>query len=155
MIPDRTALLSQVEQTQHVRLLKCLQELERLDEASAIETKSSAGDKYETGREMIAQARIVIESNLAVTKICLDAIERMLVVPLMPKVLFGSLVETSLGWYLVGVSVGELVSNGISVNTLSLASPMGMALKGKERGAIVPWRGSSFIILSIPSLKSS
>jgi transcription elongation GreA/GreB family factor len=125
-------------------------ELQSLDEAAAAETKSSAGDKYETAREMIAQSRKLIERNLSETEAGLGILERMAAAPLGAQVGFGSLVETSLGWYLVGLSIGELEAQGVPVRTLSLASPLGMALKGRGVGESIPWRGDAFEILGIP-----
>ncbi len=149
-IPDRKIVLDLCRQGQEARKLEYGRELENLDEAAAAESKSSAGDKYETGREMIAQSRVVIERNLAETKASLEAIERMAAAPLRAKVLFGSMVETTLGWYLVGASLGELEADGIVVRTISLASPLGSALKGKGVGDSIPWRGSAIEVLQIP-----
>ena len=150
MIPDRKIILALCRQGQEARKSEYGRELVNLEEAAATESKSSAGDKNETGREMIAQSRIVIERNLAETKASLEAIERMVSAQLRAKVLFGSLVETTLGWYLVGASLGEIEAEGVTVRTISLASPLGSALKGKGVGDSIPWRGSAIEVLQIP-----
>ncbi|MDB5048431.1 MAG: transcription elongation factor, partial [Fibrobacteres bacterium] len=106
LIPDRHAILIQCRQNLQSRKSEYLRELDNLSDAAAAETKSSAGDKYETAREMIAQARNLVERNLSETNANLDALDRMAAAPLRDKVGFGSLVETTLGWYLVGVSLG-------------------------------------------------
>lgn len=147
--PDRKALLDLCMQAIKDRITGYASELESLDEAAAAESRSSAGDKYETGREMIAQSRILIDHNLAESKANLAALDRMADAEPGAKIGIGTLVETTLGWYLVGVSLGEWESQGLVVRTVSLASPIGLALKGREAGDKVPWRGASFDILRI------
>jgi transcription elongation GreA/GreB family factor len=134
------------------------QELTNLDAAAATETKSSAGDKYETGREMIAQTRQLMERNLAETETALSILERMssqtsapeVSAPKTIKIGFGSLVDTSDGLYLLGISLGEVaIDPGLKVTAISLASPLGKVLFGKAPGERVPWKGDSLEILGI------
>lgn len=161
---SRSSLIARCRQQLEASRLGYLAELESLDKAAAGETKSSAGDKYETSREMIAQSRNLMARNLAETEATLQSLERMELghgkpglpvqgVPaddaLSEKIILGSLVETSLGWYLVGVSLGEVEILGQSVKTLTLASPLGQALRGKSAGDPLPWRGGTLKILSV------
>lgn len=148
--PDRKALLDIYRQTLVARRNEYTGELESLDEAAAAETKSSAGDKYETAREMIAQSRNLIGHNLAEAKANLAVLDRMAEAPLGDRIGFGTLVETSLGWYLVGVSLGEVTCDGILVRSMSMISPLALALKGRGEGESVTWRGSILDILRIP-----
>jgi transcription elongation GreA/GreB family factor len=62
---------------------------------------------------------------------------------------FGSLAETSLGWLLLGASLGEVDVDGVAVRTLSLASPLGRALNGRAAGDRIPWRGGEIAIYSV------
>jgi transcription elongation GreA/GreB family factor len=57
--------------------------------------------------------------------------------------------ETSLGWILIGASLGEVEADGAAIRTLSLASPMGQVLKGRSAGERVPWRGGEIVIHSL------
>lgn len=124
-------------------------ELASLDEASARETKSSAGDKYETAREMIAQSRRLMEANLAEAEAALENLDRMAAAPARSACGFGSLLETSQGWLLMGISLGDVEVDGVAIRTLSLASPLGQALKGRGPGDHVPWRGGEISLLSV------
>lgn len=126
-----------------------LRELASLDEAAGRETKSSAGDKYETAREMIAQGRNLVGRNLGETENNLGMLDRMAAAPSGAKVGLGSLVETSLGWYLVGASLGEIGWEGTAVRTLSLGSPLGQALRGRVPGDRLAWRGSDLVVLRL------
>jgi transcription elongation GreA/GreB family factor len=124
-------------------------EMASLDEAAAGETKSSAGDKYETAREMIAQSRRLMEGKVAEVDAALATLDRMASAPAQARAGFGSLVETSLGWLLVGASLGDLDVDGTTIRTLSLASPLGQALKGRQAGDRFPWRGAELALLSV------
>jgi transcription elongation GreA/GreB family factor len=149
MIPDRSALLAVCRALLSARAEAYLRELASLNEAAAGETKSSAGDKYETAREMMAQQRNLLERNLAEAQAGLENLERMGVAPPGSRIAFGSLVETNLGWHLVGTGLGEVDCSGIVVRLISLASPLGGALKGRSAGDRIPWRGAELEILRV------
>lgn len=149
-IPDREALILQCRRFLEERRSGYLRELRSVDEAAAGETKSSAGDKYETAREMMAQARNLLSKNLAETETGLETLARMAIAPLRSAIGFGSLVETDQGWRLLGVSLGEMEIAGIPVLMISLAGPLGAALKGKSAGDRFPWRGSEAAVLRVP-----
>lgn len=149
MPPDKSRALALCRETLIARRAGHLGELARLDEASARETKSSAGDKYETAREMLAQSRRLAEGNLAETDAALATVDRMAAAPPQAGCGFGSLVETSQGWLLMGASLGDVEVGGATVRTLSLASPLGQALKGRKAGDRIPWRGPDLLIISI------
>jgi transcription elongation GreA/GreB family factor len=149
MPPDKSRAIAQCRATLLAREAEYRRELASLDEASAGETKSSAGDKYETAREMIAQSRRLLEGNLATVDASLAALERMSEAPPQARCGMGSLLETSQGWLLVGASLGEVEVDGMMIRTLSLASPLGQVLKGRGAGDRLPWRGEEILILSV------
>jgi transcription elongation GreA/GreB family factor len=149
MVPGRKALIARCRQALELRRTDYVRELASLDEAASRETKSSAGDKYETGREMIAQGRNLILRNLAETDAHLESLERMAAFPVSETVTMGSLVETSQGWYLVGVSLGEVDWQGTVIRTLTLGSPLGLALRGRAEGDRIAWRGKDLAVLRI------
>jgi hypothetical protein len=149
MVPDRQALIAHCRQALEARRADYVRELASLDEAASRETKSSAGDKYETAREMISQGRNLVLRNLAETDANLETLERMATATASGPIALGSLVETSLGWYLAGVSLGEIEWQGTVVRTLTLGSPLGQALRGRTEGCKVAWRGKDLAILRI------
>jgi transcription elongation GreA/GreB family factor len=149
MPPDKSRALAQCRMSLLARQADYRRELASLDEASARETKSSAGDKYETSREMIAQSRRLMEGNLAEVDAALATLDRMAGAPAQAGFGFGSLAETSQGWLLAGASLGDVEVDGVTVRTLSLASPLGQALKGRKAGERIPWRGAELSLLSV------
>jgi len=103
-------------------------------EASRNETKSSAGDKYETTREMMQQDIDRNSSQLYEAKRILFQLEQCKDAANSGKVGSGSLVKTSQALLYIAVSVGQLEVHGQLLFAISPASPLGRLLIGKECG---------------------
>lgn len=119
-----------------------------LQEASNADTKSSMGDKYETGRESINQSRDLLEKQ----KVLLDRDEKVIAqtsVDPAATVSSGALVKVQLGWLWVAVSVGKVMHEGQEIQVVSSDSPLVVALKGKRAGDEVTFRGRSMKILQV------
>jgi len=104
------------------------------EQAQNDDTKSSAGDKYETGRAMMQQEKdrntiqlneankLMVALNLIGTKNNSAIAET------------GSLVITDNGRFYLAISAGTLVVDGLSYFAVSPASPIGMKIKGSKAG---------------------
>lgn len=98
------------------------------------ETKSSAGDKYETGRAMMqlemekngAQLAEALKLKRMLDQIRIDQ-QPLTVQP-------GSLVLTDQGNFFIAISVGQLVVEARTYIALSAESPLGSRLKGLKAG---------------------
>lgn len=102
--------------------------------ASNDDTKSSAGDKYETGRAMMQQEtdRNILQLNEAnKLKVALNNINHSKVSDLIE---IGSVVITNLGNFYMAVSAGVLIVNKEKYFAVSTASPIGLMLKGQKIG---------------------
>ena len=112
--------------------IKTLQDLISETRASNNETKSSMGDKYETTREMVQQEinnlQVQLNENL-------KAKNSLKLIPLLPsqKIGFGSLVETSNGFFYISVSLGNLVFDNKKIFLISPESPLAKALFEKKK----------------------
>ncbi|MCA0232034.1 MAG: GreA/GreB family elongation factor [Bacteroidetes bacterium] len=98
------------------------------------ETKSSAGDKYETGRAMAQIERdrhAQLFDQLRQERAVLDRIDPDFV---FQRVGLGALVTTSVGVFFVSVSAGMVVIDGQKVIAMSPQSPLGASLMGKQAG---------------------
>lgn len=113
------------------------------------DTKSSAGDKFETGREML-QAELnnkqIQLNKLLQTK---KDLSKMNLLEHHVKVGFGSLVQTSIGCYYISVALGAITLNGEKYYALSLASPVGKLLSGREVGDKYTFQSKNVEILQI------
>lgn len=108
--------------------------LVQAQEAANDDTKSSAGDKYETGREMMQQE---IDRN---KKLLADAAFQLQIISALNPddhgaiVKKGSLVYTDQGNFYLSIGVGQLHHDNISFFAISPASPIGSLFLGKSAG---------------------
>lgn len=123
--------------------------LKSLAESRDMETKSSAGDKFETGRAMVQEEqsrqskqlmqlvelqRDVFQLNVSTEK---DVSE------------LASLVITNKGNYFISVALGRIVIEGENYFALSLNSPIGKLLKGTKVGDTFAFQKNKFEVLEI------
>lgn len=99
--------------------------------ASSNDTKSSMGDKYETGREMLQQEINNIQRQLNETLNQQNFLKK-LNIEVCTKVQNGALVKTDKGFFYISVSVGEIVFEGKKIMTISSESPLAKAMFGKK-----------------------
>lgn len=99
--------------------------------ASSNDTKSSMGDKYETGREMLQQEINNIQRQLNETLNQQNFLKK-LNTEVCTKVQNGALVKTDKGFFYISVSSGEIVFEGKKIMTISSESPLAKAMFGKK-----------------------
>ena len=111
-----------------------IKHLERLiaeTRASNNDTKSSMGDKYETGREMLQQ-----EINNLQRQLNEVLNQQNSMIKLSEKensvVDFGALVQTEKGWFYIAAATGEIMVNKQKIITISPESPLAKAMHGKK-----------------------
>lgn len=118
-------------------------------ESIAGETKSSAGDKYETAREMLQQEidkYLLQRRDLQQQQ---DALARIVPEGTSELVVPGSVVQTGNGTFYIAVSIGKAVIEGQTVFIVSPASPVGSLLLGQKAGARLAWNGGVLHIISV------
>lgn len=109
------------------------------------DTKSSAGDKFETGREMMQREMDKWSAQIDQNTISLNKLDRIADLAPSKVVSEGSLVETDQETYFISIGYGKLES----VYAISIESPLGTVLKGKKVGDRVEMRGRIITIKSI------
>lgn len=124
-------------------------ELKLVQASANQETKSSAGDKYETGRAM-AQLEIErLTSQLAEAEVLRSKLVGLKDVGSTDKVVPGVLITTTQGKYFISVSLGLIEVENEKYFCLSADAPIAKALMGKGAGEEVSFQGKTFSILSI------
>jgi transcription elongation GreA/GreB family factor len=98
------------------------------------EGKSSAGDKYETARAMGQIERDMHARQYEKLRIERQVLDRIDPEKSFVRVALGALVQTSTGWFWVAVSLGAMIVQEQQVMVVSVSSPIGSALMGKEVG---------------------
>ena len=124
-------------------------ELMALQEASKQDTKSSAGDKYETGRSMITLEKEKLGIQLIEAyklKKNLDLID---LGKSINKVSLGALVKESNNFYYFSANFGALDIADIKVFALSTLSTIGQAMLGKKKDRGYEFRGKKHDIQAI------
>ncbi len=123
--------------------------LDELIASTANETKSTAGDKYETGRAMlhIEQDNIRRQMSEALAqKAVLDAIDptqcRESAGP-------GSLIRTPDALYFLSTALGRMTVEGQPVIALSVQSPLGAAMTGRRSGEEFVFNGRKMLLEEI------
>ncbi len=101
--------------------------------ASNNDTKSSMGDKYETGREMLQQEINNLQRQLNEVLHQQTLIQRLSAEP-SEKVQNGALVKTNKGIFYISASVGEIVSENTKIMTISEEAPLAKAMMGLKEG---------------------
>lgn len=115
-------------------------------ESANDDTKSSAGDKYETGREMMQQEidrnRKQLEESQKL-RLVLELID-----PNKPTdiVQNGSLVTTNFGKFYISISRGQISAEGFNYFAVSSLSPIGLKLMKQKAGFEFDFNGKSFRI---------
>lgn len=118
-------------------------------EASQDDTKSSAGDKYETTREMMQQEMSRNEAQLFEAKKIQHALSEIKPIKTNGKVQIGSLVFTSNGNFFISVSAGQFKIDEKVFFAISSVSPIGKLLLGLKKGNTLSFNGKLFEILEL------
>jgi hypothetical protein len=121
--------------------------MQAAQESSNSETKSSAGDKYETGREMANAERDRNAAQLQQARQLQAELAR--INPELPcdTVRPGALVSTSMGRFYISISAGQLPEH--NVFAVSAAAPVAVALKGLRAGEAAVFNGKTVQITAV------
>jgi transcription elongation GreA/GreB family factor len=112
------------------RIETAQQAIAAAQEGADTETKSSSGDKYETGRTMM---QLEVEKNtmqLAESLKLKHALDQINPQNYSGSVQAGSLVVTNEGTFFIAISIGKVTLHNETYLILSPASPLGLRLMG-------------------------
>ena len=124
--------------------------MQAAQESSSSETKSSAGDKYETGREMANAERDRNAAHMQQAQQLQVELARISPDAACDTVRPGALVTTSMGRFYISVSAGKLVVDGApEVFAVSAAAPVALALKGLRAGEEAVFNGKAVRLLAV------
>ncbi|WP_312824523.1 hypothetical protein [Epilithonimonas sp.] len=131
---DKTKLIKSIQE----KLSGKIQNFEKLiaeTRASNNDTKSSMGDKYETGREMLQQEINNLQVQLNEVLKQQDFLKTILIKPC-EKVEKGAIVKTEKGLFFISVSLGEIIFENQKIICISPESPLAKAMNGKQKGDV-------------------
>ncbi len=130
------------------KLLIIDDEIKHLSQAIAEDTKSSAGDKYETGREMANLEKEKLHVQALGFNKSLSALSQ-LPNNVSAKIATGSLIKTNKDWIHISISLGPLEIDGKKVLVISPMAPLAQLLIGHEKGNTASFREEKYEIIDI------
>ena len=125
------------------------QNLTDLRASAANETKSTAGDKYETALAMLQED--IFRANFQLQKV-LEQAAATAILPLheiTDRIAEGSLVKTDRALFYIVPGGGKITAEGISVICVSPHSALGIKLCAAKKNDTVTQNGSSHVITEI------
>lgn len=145
----KTALLQQCLEYVNTRLRTVEETIQSHRKALSSETKSSAGDKHETGRAMLQLEMEKAGQQLTSILQMKETLSRINIAKKSSAVSLGTLVETNSGTYFISVSAGEITLDSKNYFAISIASPIGKLMLGKKAGEELTWNGKEINIHKI------
>jgi len=113
------------------------------------ETKSSAGDKHETGRAMLQLEMEKASQQFASISSMREVLRKMDVSKKNEIGKLGSLIFTNSGIYFLAISIGQININGSDIFVISPSSPIGNLLLGKIKGDIFRFNDNDIKVLEV------
>ncbi len=120
-----------------------------IQESLTSETKSSAGDKHETGRAMLQLEREKAGQQLAEIQKLQKVISKIDTTKSASRVGLGSIVYTSQSNYFIAISAGEVIIDTIKFYAISASTPIAQLLLSKQAGDLVSFRDHEFKITNV------
>ena len=110
------------------------QELNSLHKDKNEIIKSSAGDKFETGRSLIQIEIDKLDNQYLQLKKEIHSVNQIILEKKENICGFGNIVETKKAMYYLGIGLGKHVIDKKEVMLISLSSPVGQLLNGRKVG---------------------
>ena len=146
---DKQGVFSALQTEVNARIVSLETALDESRSEMVSESKSTAGDKHETGRAMAQLEQEKLGRQVLSARELKQVIAQIDPAVKNDTVEFGSLVKTTTGWFFFSVGIGKLDVNGESVFCLTITSPLGNAMHGKKVGDSYQLNGSKLSILEV------
>ena len=131
------------------RLTTITSSLQSIEASRNGETKSSAGDKFETGRAMMQMEEAKLNAQLGEVMKLRETMAGVKDTASGDRIAMGSLVATNRGIYFLAIGIGKVNLGGRTVFCTSLAAPIGQQLHGKRVGEHFSFNELEFEVLGL------
>ncbi len=145
----KSALFYELREMINGRIITINRALRSAKDARNKETKSTAGDKHETGRAMMQIEEDKLRVSLSKALVLKANLAKVPVKGSSESVELGSLVHTDKGLFYVSIGLGKLVHLDKTYFAISISSPIGRMLLGKKVGDTVTYREAAYVIEEI------
>lgn len=116
------------------RFQKLQKTMNDIQESLLSETKSTAGDKHETGRAMLQLEREKTGKQLAEVQKINAILTKITPLSKGTNIRLGSIVYTSQANYFIAISVGQLIVDNKTFFAIAPDTPIGKLILGKKTG---------------------
>jgi hypothetical protein len=144
----KIALQLKAQEILEIKMQDIDKQLAELQASAAGETKSSAGDKYETQREMMKQSRDLLDlqaSRIAEMLIKLKKIP----VTVVETIREGALVKLSTGFIWISIPLAKITLDNVDYQLISVESPLFSSLSDKKAGEESNFRGRKISVIDV------
>ncbi|MEP5613748.1 MAG: hypothetical protein ABJP45_15960 [Cyclobacteriaceae bacterium] len=145
----KEALVAACIQIIEKKLVTIDQELALVQKSANEETKSSAGDKYETGRAMLMLEKEKFLGQKDQLFNQLKPLKSIDVKKQSNKVEFGAIVFTTGSNYFIATGLGKITVNSTDFLVVSAMAPIAQSMLGKQEGEDFTFNGNSFNVTKI------
>ncbi len=145
----KVALLDHCRDHMNERLHRIQNTITDIQESLASETKSTAGDKHETGRAMLQLEREKAGQQLAEVQKLQEILNKIDISYSSEHIRLGSLVYTSQGNYFLSISTGKISIKNESYFAIATNAPIGKLLLGKTSEDDFSFNGNKIKISKI------
>ncbi len=146
---DKNKIVTRLKEIVASRIEETQKEIDSINFSKENETKSSAGDKYETGMAMLQQEEEKAHAQMAKAQEFIRILGMLLPIQKNNSVQLGSLVCTNEGNFYLSFALGKINVEGTEIFVLSLGSPMGQQLKGKKANESFTFQNKRISIVSV------
>ncbi|PCJ81194.1 MAG: hypothetical protein COA49_05655 [Bacteroidetes bacterium] len=137
----KSILLTELNRLVDLKIHSASSSIASTTESKNTATKSSAGDKHETGRAMMERELALSNSQLQKAQILKNDLSKISLTRKFDKVEFGALIFTNDASFFICVGLGNIELHKHKCFAISAGSPMGLALMGREEGEILVFQG--------------
>ena len=150
MSMDKQGVVDAVASALQAALERGQSEFEALQASLSKETKSTAGDKHETGRAMVQLDMEQAGERLARAEAMVAAFRRLNAAEPRTAAGPGAWVVTDSGQFFIGVAAGALtLPDGGRLHAISADAPIAQALRGTTAGTTLEFRGKHWAVVSV------
>lgn len=131
------------------KLRRIHSEMDKIKDALQSETKSTAGDKHETGRAMLQLEREKLGQQLREIEKIRETLKKVPKETKTDVVALGSLVKTDKAIYYISISAGRFQYEEYEIYCISLKTPIAQCLMGKTVGDTFEFNRNQSTILEV------
>lgn len=145
----KQALLEEVEELIYQKISIFQKMMDDAQDSANNETKSSAGDKFETGRAMMHNERDKNAQQLSEARKLELFLSQIKADRVFDRVAFGSVVQTDFGNYFISIAAGRILVDGKKYFAISPQAPLAKEMMRKEKGDTITFNDKPVKILDV------